>query len=233
MSHRDPPDETPGLFDLPLDPEPHDDDLVTAAAPAVDEQPVDELAVDEQPADEQPAYEDPVDELFSPDALSLFEEDTAEEPLALEEPVARQYAINTPPLAPAPVVPRILAGLIDLGILLAVAVSVWIGLYLLGVQIDSTAWLPVVIFLLSFSFLYFVFPLAFWGRTPGMSLVGLVARTPDNRPLTFGQTALRWVGTLGTVAGLGLPILLTLFGDSFTDRVSGSRTLIRPVAKWG
>jgi uncharacterized RDD family membrane protein YckC len=221
MSHRNTPDETPGLFDLPLDPEPHDDDLDAAAPPAVEELPVDESPVDELP----------VDEAFSPDALSLFEEDTAEAPVVLEEPVARQYSTARPSLTPAPVVPRLLAGLVDLGILLSVAVSVWIGLHLLGVRVDSTAWLPVVIFLLSFSFLYYVFPLAFWGRTPGMSLVGLVARSPDNRPLTFGQTALRWLGTLGTAAGLGLPILLTLFGGSFTDRVSGSRTLIRPVAR--
>lgn len=223
MSHRNTPDETPGLFDLPLDPEPHDDDLVAAATPLVNELPIDELAVDELP----------VDEVISPDALSLFEENVAEEPVALEEPVDRQHSTARPSFAPAPVVPRLLAGLIDLGILLAVAISVWVGLHLLEVQVDSTAWPPLAIFLLSFSFLYYVFPLAFWGRTPGMSLVGLVARTPDNRPLTFGQTALRWLGTLGTAAGLGLPILLTLFGDSFTDRVSGSRTLIRPVAKRG
>lgn len=226
MSHRDTPDETPGLFDLPLDPEPHADDLPAAAPPAVEELPVDELPVDEAPVEEPP-----VAEAFSPDALSLFEEDAAAAPVVLEEPVARQYSTARPTLAPAPVVPRLLAGLIDLGILLSVAVSVWIGLHLLGVRVDTTAWLPVAVFLLSFSFLYYVFPLAFWGRTPGMSLVGLVARTPDNRPLTFGQTALRWLGTLGTAAGLGLPILLTLFGDSFTDRVSGSRTLIRPVAR--
>ncbi|MGB3563691.1 MAG: RDD family protein [Thermoanaerobaculia bacterium] len=228
MSYRNTPDETPGLFDLPLDPEPHADDLVAPAPLSVDE-----LPIDEQPVDEQPPAELPIDEVIPPDALSLFEEDLAEEPVVLEEPVDRQFSTAGPALAPAPVVPRLLAGLIDLGILLSVAVSVWIGLRLLGVQVDSTVWLPVAIFLLSFSFLYYVFPLAFWGRTPGMSLVGLVARTPDNRPLTFGQTALRWLGTLGTAAGLGLPILLTLFGDSFTDRVSGSRTLIRPVAKWG
>jgi uncharacterized RDD family membrane protein YckC len=226
MSHRNPPDETPGLFDLPLDPEPHADDLVAAAPPSVDELPIDELPVDELPVDELP-----VDDVLSPDVLSLFEEEIAEEPVILEEPAHRQHSTARPSLAPAPVVPRLFAGLIDFGILLSVAVSVWIGLRLLEVQVDSTAWLPVAIFLLSFSFLYYVFPLAFWGRTPGMSLVGLVARTPDNRPLTFGQTALRWLGTLGTAAGLGLPILLTLSGDSFTDRVSGSRTLIRPVAK--
>ena len=188
--------------------------------------PVEELPVDEPPVDEPPA-----DEVFSPDALSLFEEEMAEEPVILEEPVHRQHSTATPFFGSGARRPPSLAGLIDFGILLSVAVSVWIGLYLLEVQVDSTAWLPVAIFLLSFSFLYYVFPLAFWGRTPGMSLVGLVARTPDNRPLTFGQTALRWLGTLGTAAGLGLPILLTLSGDSFTDRVSGSRTLIRPIAK--
>lgn len=230
MSHRKTPDDTPGLFDLPLDPEPRDEDLLAATPPAVDELPIDEPPIEETLVEAQPVDELPVDEVTAEDVLSLFEED-AEEPVVAEEPVARQYAITPPPVTPAPVIPRLLAGLIDLGILLSVAVSVWIGLHFLEVRVDSAAWLPAAIFLLSFSFLYFVFPLAFWGRTPGMSLVGLVARTPDNRPLTFGQTALRWVGSLGTAAGLGLPILLTLSGASFTDRVSGSRTLVRPVSR--
>lgn len=87
--------------------------------------------------------------------------------------------------------------------------------------------LGLAVFVAVFSFLYTVIPLAFWGRTLGMTRVGLVASGGDEPQgaLTFGQTALRWSGGLLTVALLGLPSLLALLGGrSLTDRLSGSRT---------
>lgn len=211
MSQRNTSDDLPGLFDLPLDLETTEDSRV-----AVTPTPIDEEAIEE---------------VISAEPLPLFQRPSEKEAPSEEEPSPHQLPAGGFSPAPAPLTPRLLAGLIDLGILLSVAVSVWIGLNLLGIEIDSSDWLPAAIFLLSFSFLYNVFPLAFWGRTPGMGLAALVARTPDNRPLTFGQTALRWLGTLGTAVGLGLPMLLCLSGGSFTDRVSGSQTLMRPLAR--
>jgi len=81
-----------------------------------------------------------------------------------------------------------------------------------------------VIFLLSFSFLYTVVPLAFWGQTAGMAWAGIKATDRERRPLTFGQTALRWLSGLLCVALAGLPLLLSFTRRSLADRLSGSDT---------
>ncbi|MBZ0149688.1 MAG: branched-chain amino acid ABC transporter permease [Pseudorhodoplanes sp.] len=73
-----------------------------------------------------------------------------------------------------------------------------------------------------------VISLAFWGQTPGMAWVGLVARTVAGEPLSFGQTALRWAGSWLTWATLGLAGLSALSGRSLADRVSGSATYALP-----
>ena len=81
-----------------------------------------------------------------------------------------------------------------------------------------------LLFLLAWSFLYFVVSLAFWGQTPGMAWAGLIARSGASEPLSFGQTAQRWAATWLTWALVGLPGLLALSGRSLADRLSGSRT---------
>ena len=85
-------------------------------------------------------------------------------------------------------------------------------------------WPALALFLLSFSFLYTVVPLAFWGHTLGMAWAGLTARNRDGEPLTFDQTARRWLGGLLTLAILGLPLLVTGDRRSLTDLLSGSAT---------
>ena len=79
----------------------------------------------------------------------------------------------------------------------------------------------------AFSFLYSVVTLAFWGQTPGMVAAGLMARSHGDQPLSFGQTGLRWLAGLLTVALGGLPLLVALTGRSFADRLSGSATYTR------
>jgi hypothetical protein len=128
---------------------------------------------------------------------------------------------------PAPAGARLGAGLLDGGLLLVVTATAILGSYLLGVRWQLADLRPLAVFLLVFSFVYSVVPLAFWGRTPGMALSRIVARGGDGGPLTFGQTALRWLGGLLTVALAGLPLLLSLpalGGRSLADRVSGTRT---------
>jgi len=120
---------------------------------------------------------------------------------------------------------RLLAGLFDLGLLLLVGLFCIASMGLLGVDARSISWPPFGLFLLSFSFLYHVIPLSFWGRTPGMAFAGLTARNADDLPLSIGQTGLRWIGTLLTLVLIGLPALLVFTGTSLTDRISGSRTL--------
>ena len=99
---------------------------------------------------------------------------------------------------------------------------------LLGAELNVGSIPALLVFLLSFSFLYCVVSLAFWGQTPGMAWCGLVARTEETEPLSFGQTALRWLGHWLTWALLGLPGLLAFSGRSLADRLSGSSTYETP-----
>lgn len=124
------------------------------------------------------------------------------------------------------VLDRLLGGLIDLGLHVVVLLVVGAGSWLLGAALRTEDWPAYAVFLLLFSLLYTAIPLAFWGQTPGMMRVGHVARTGEGEPLTFGQTALRWIGALVTVALAGLPLLLALGAQSrsLADRMSGSYT---------
>jgi len=119
---------------------------------------------------------------------------------------------------------RVRAAFGDLAVLLASGVVAALGARWLDVPFVAGQLAPLAFFVLSFSFLYFVVPLAFWGGTPGMIWAGLAARTEVSEPLSFGQTVLRWLGTWITWALLGLPGLLALTGRSLTDRISGSAT---------
>lgn len=122
---------------------------------------------------------------------------------------------------------RFAAGGADLLLHAAVGVGSLAGLrFLLGVQPALSDWPAVLLFLLSFSFLYTVVPLAFWGHTLGMAWAGLTSHNQDGEPLTFDQTVRRWLGGLITTGLLGLPLLLTGGGRSFADFVSGSETYL-------
>ena len=116
------------------------------------------------------------------------------------------------------------AGIADLGVCVAVAVVLFVALLAQGVQPELSDWPAGVLFLLTFSFLYAVLPLAFWGRTPGMALSGVRSSGRDGRPLTFRQAVLTWLGAVLTVALAGLPLLLALGGRSLSDLISGSVT---------
>lgn len=120
---------------------------------------------------------------------------------------------------------RFLGGLADLAmqlLMLGLSIAASHGL---GVVVTRADWMPFAVLALSFSFLYWTVPLAFWGQTPGMAWVGHTARTPSGQPLSFGQTLLRWLGAILTLALVGLPLLLALTGRSLSDRLSDSKTL--------
>ena len=227
--------DEPGLFDLPLHPENEGTEETedtgdasttsrprrrsrSADLPLFPE--VDDL-VDEVPRAEpvsKPPRPRPVP---VPEPEASPEEPEAETPH--EEPSAAPMPRRATPGR------RWLAGGLDLLTLLGFGLVLGVGSILLGVSIGSWELLPLGLFLLLFSFVYTVIPLAFWGQTPGMIRAGLVARSGPSDPLTFGQTALRWLGSLLTVATLGLPTLLVLFGGrSLTDRLSGSDTWQTP-----
>lgn len=120
---------------------------------------------------------------------------------------------------------RLAAGAADLLVHAAVTVGVLVGCRLMGVKPAPDDWPAVAVFVLSFSFLYTVVPLAFWGHTPGMAWAGLAARSRDGQALAFDQTARRWIGGILTILLLGLPALLALGGRSLSDLLSGSETL--------
>lgn len=133
------------------------------------------------------------------------------------------------PMTPTAALPRRLrAACGDLAILAAAGGVAAVGATLLGARIGVESLPALLVFLLSFSFLYCVVSLAFWGQTPGMAWSGLIARSEETEPLSFGQTALRWLGHWLTWALLGLPGLLALSGRSLADRLSGSSTYETP-----
>jgi uncharacterized RDD family membrane protein YckC len=139
------------------------------------------------------------------------------------EPAADEIAA-TPT---ATLAPRLRAGLGDLTVLSATAAIAALGADRLGGSLSPRELPALLVFLLAFSFLYCVVSLAFWGQTPGMAWSGLVARADETEPLSFGQTARRWLGHWLTWAFLGLPALLAArgaAGRSLADRISGTAT---------
>ncbi len=120
---------------------------------------------------------------------------------------------------------RWIAGAADLVVHAAVLVVALIGVRALGIHPALQHAAPFGLFLASFSFLYTVIPLAFWGQTLGMGWMRTIARDRDGQALTFEQTARRWLGGLIVAGLLGLPVWLARRGRSLTDWLSGSITL--------
>ncbi|HXU30568.1 MAG TPA: RDD family protein [Thermoanaerobaculia bacterium] len=120
---------------------------------------------------------------------------------------------------------RWIAGAADLVVHAAVLVVALIGVRALGIHPALQHAAPFGLFLASFSFLYTVIPLAFWGQTLGMGWMRTIARDRDGQALTFDQTARRWLGGLIVAGLLGLPVWLARRGRSLTDWLSGSITL--------
>ncbi len=144
-------------------------------------------------------------------------------PLPARDPYP--YRAFRPRRVPAGLGSRLTAALLDLVALAALLALCWLGAGALGAVIDETALPALVLLAAVLSFLYTTLPLAFWGATPGMAAMGIAARSPGERPLSFRQAAARWLAGLLTLALAGLPGLLALAGASLTDRVSGSATL--------
>lgn len=124
-------------------------------------------------------------------------------------------------------VSRLLAGLLDLALHAAVLGLAVAAADAMGVRPRAAHVPALVAFLLLFSFLYHLVPLAFWGRTPGMASLGLVARSREDKPLSFAQAARRWLAALITLLSLGLAWLAE---PSLADRLSNSSTRRRQEA---
>jgi uncharacterized RDD family membrane protein YckC len=123
---------------------------------------------------------------------------------------------------------RLAAAGADLLIHAAVAIGIVLGTRAMGVKPTLDEWPAVLLFLMAFSFLYAVVPLAFWGHTLGMAWAGTTSRNRDGEPLTFDQTTRRWAGGILTLATLGLPLLFARRGRALSDLLSGSETYSSP-----
>lgn len=119
---------------------------------------------------------------------------------------------------------RLAAGALDVALLAAALALPLAGAAALGARPALANWPAYLLVALVLSFFYSVFSVLFWGRTPGMARMGLVAHSTGESPLTISRAVLRWLGGVCTVALLGLPTLLDLGGGgSLGDRISGSR----------
>jgi hypothetical protein len=91
-----------------------------------------------------------------------------------------------------------------------------------ALRLQGLAWTAV--FALYLSFFSTVVPLILFGKTVGMALTGLTARGRKGLPLTAAESARRWLGTVLTLASLGVPLLVTRRdreAPSPGDRMSG------------
>lgn len=220
--------DEPGLFDdLPLydgddiDSGAHDSGS-TASAPARAAARKDEAenlfaGLGDRKTSERPARSTPKQKQVSPTQVSLPE----------SKPRSKRPDTETRPVWKPTVTlgRRVFAGLLDLAVNLVVLAVVGLGLSLSGIRLGPEVYVPLLVFSLSFSFLYFVFPLAFWGRTPGMARSAIVTRSRDGQSLSFAQAARRWLGAVLTLITLGTPLLFAgRNGDLLADRISGSQT---------
>jgi uncharacterized RDD family membrane protein YckC len=228
-------DPEPSLFDLPLDLPDHDR-LPPLALDAPDDFEDDSPEIEPPPLRPRPVRDDRSER---GDRGERGERSGPDRSAPAAPPVRRSAPV--PAAAPAPPAKetdeaagssrraglgsRLAAGLADLLVHAAVIALALAGARLLGATPTLAEWPPLAIFLLSFSFLYTILPLAFWGQTLGMTWAGLLSRNRDGEPLTFDQTARRWLGGLLTTATLGLPLLVASKGRTLTDLLSGSSTL--------
>lgn len=181
MPHREPHEPEPSLFDLPLAPPPR----------AAGDRPRGRLEVPPSAAprpESRPVAATPAEPLLRPAPAPT---PTKRRATADREPEAGPVADPDVAEGQAPLRSRVSAGFADLIVHAALAVAAVAGSALLGVRPQADQAAPVALFVLTFSFVYTVIPLAFWGQTLGMVWAGLVAQNQDGEPLTFDQSARR------------------------------------------
>jgi uncharacterized RDD family membrane protein YckC len=157
------------------------------------------------------------------EAQDLLPFDSAEPDEIFEEDVAAATSDTEEPSFGR----RFKAGLLDIATVSGTVFLATVGSSALGARLDPASIPAFVLFAVSFSFLYTIVPLTFWGQTPGMAIMRLVVRARNDAPLTIQQGIRRWLGALATVLLCGLPVLLILTGRSLADHLSDSRVRVR------
>lgn len=202
--------DEPLLFDLPLEIPDREPERDPAPEPAERKRAASPPALPPRPAPERSGSAPRQEALLPLAEPEAFEEE------ADAEPAARTLGLGT----------RFASGAADLLVHAAVLIVLLVGTRLMGIRPALADWPAFAVFLTAFSFLYLVVPLAFWGHTLGMAWAGLSSRNADGEPLTFDQTARRWLGGAFTVLLLGLPLLLFGPRRTLADRISGSETYL-------
>ena len=161
----------------------------------------------------------------SPEQAGLFDPEGSQEE---DSPEGGEELVSEDEPVIASLASRYLSGAADLLIHAGVFAGVSLGLSAMAIQPQLDHWPALALLLLAFSFLYTVVSLAFWGQTAGMAWFRLSSQDRLQRPLSFRQAALRWIGALITLALAGLPVLSAMKGVSLSDWLSRSLTFKYP-----
>jgi uncharacterized RDD family membrane protein YckC len=152
----------------------------------------------------------------------------ADERMTADEHVAEAPVVETPGTA-APLGPRMLAGLVDIGVLAVVDASVVLAtLRATGVEASQMGRLPLAplaVFLLLLAIGYLALCTVLAGRTFGKAAFGLAVVETGGRPVRLGPAVVRALIQVLTVpaAGIGfLPALLGADRRSLYDRLAGT-----------
>ncbi len=174
------------------------------------------------------------------DEIELIKEPTADPPPLrplppFEPPLADPLphrAAEPAELPGAPLLKRILAFLTDLSLLLALALALTPLLPQRGALADSLAagwpaFASLGAFLLLLSWYYAVGSWIIWGRTVGGTIFDTRIVALDGSSPSVAAATRRWLWSGISLALLGLPFLIGLFGERRTlaERVSGTKTV--------
>lgn len=170
------------------------------------------------------------------DEIELIKEPTADPPLLrplppVGDPLPHPAAAPIEPSG-APLLKRILAFLTDLSLVLALALALSPLLPQRGTVADSLsagwpAFASLAAFLLLLSWYYVAGSWIVWGRTVGGTIFDTRVVALDGSSPSVAAATRRWLWTGISLALLGLPFLVGLFGEKRTvaERMSGTRTV--------
>jgi len=114
------------------------------------------------------------------------------------------------PASAAPLGPRLSAAAADAAVVLLLTALALLGARVVTGAVPRPAGVPwSLAFALYLSFFATVFPLVLFGRTIGMAISDLSARTDGEAGIPAGHAARRWSGTLVAAATCGLVLLWT------------------------
>ncbi|HKD17248.1 MAG TPA: RDD family protein [Thermoanaerobaculia bacterium] len=137
----------------------------------------------------------------------LRPETELEQPSALD---AAETAEGARPLGAATLGPRLTAAAADAAVVLLLAALALLGARVLTGAVPRPAGVPWALgFVVYLSLFATVPPLVLFGRTVGMAIADLSARSGDDAAMPASAAARRWSGTLATVATAGLVLLWT------------------------